>query len=223
MVGFDLQRKNMVESQVRPSDVTDRRVISAMLDVPRELFVPEHLRVTAYMDQDLLLPGDVPGGGHRALLSPRLLARMIQHLEIGDGETVLEVGTATGYGAAILSRIAGKVVALESSAAFAQDARRAFAEVGAANVEVVVAPLKDGVPALAPFSAILISGSVPRVPEALLDQLLDGGRLCVVEKRDGVGRLMQWRRTGSTFGCRAVMDAAAPELSDFALQPAFVF
>lgn len=221
MISFDLQRKNMVESQVRPSDVTDRRIIAAMLDIPREAFAPSETRALAYMDQDLPVGG--AGRARRALLAPRTLARMAQLLELEPGDRVLEVGTATGYGAAVLGRIAKEVVALECDAALAALARTSLAQEKDKNIRIVDGPLATGWAAEAPYAAILLAGAVPDVPAGLLDQLQDGGRLVAIRLENGIGRLMQWRRVGTSFAARPVGEAAAPVLPGFERTPGFVF
>lgn len=222
MVSFELQRKNMVESQVRPSDVTDRRVIRAMLAVPREVFAPVAVRATSYMDADLpVLHRD--GRTLRVLPSPRLHAKLIQALDVGETHRVMEIGTATGYGAAVLSHLAAKVVAVESDPALADEARLALASVRIANVGVVTAPLTAGAPADAPYDAILVSGAVTDVPAGVLDQLKDGGRLVAVVADGGVGRAVRWRRHGGTFDSWALFDATALILPGFERPPAFVF
>lgn len=227
MVSFDEQRKNMVESQVRPSDITDRRILRAMMAVPREAFAAPDTRATCYMDQDLPV-GPAPaqtGRPRRALPAPLVLARLIQHLELGEADRVLEVGTGTGYGAAILARIAGSVIALEADAELARQAQSNLAQsnlAGAGNVKVVAGPLGAGAPDDAPFHAILIGGWLPEIPAALLDQLRDGGRLTAVVGDGRTSRLMQWRRLGGTYDARAIGDAAAPPLPGFERKPQFV-
>lgn len=222
MVSFELQRKNMVESQVRPSDVTDRRVLRAMQAVPREVFAPVEVRATAYMDADLPVARR-NGRPTRWLLAPRLLAKLIQALEPGDAARVLEIGTATGYGAAVLSRLAARVIAVESDSALADEARLALAASGCANVAVVTAPLTAGAPVDAPYDAILVSGAVAWMPPVLLDQLKDGGRLVAVVADGGVGRAMRWRRLGGTFDPWPLFDAEAMILPGFERATAFVF
>jgi protein-L-isoaspartate(D-aspartate) O-methyltransferase len=217
------QRINMVDSQVRPSDVTDRRIIKAMLKVPREAFAPEQLHALAYMDGPL--PMSTPGDGQppRSLLPPRTLAKMLQLAEVEPDSTVLDVGCGTGYSTALLSRIAGKVIALESDSAFADRARAILRCLGVASATVVEGPLEAGAPAEAPFDAILVEGAVPEVPQALLDQLKDGGRLVAVVMPGGFGRALVWRRTGQSFASRAAFDATADVLPGFARQAGFVF
>jgi protein-L-isoaspartate(D-aspartate) O-methyltransferase len=211
-----LQRKNMVESQVRPSDVTDRRIIRAMLDIPRERFVPERSRAIAYMDEALVL------GGGRTLMAPRLVARMIQALDLGDADTVLEIGAATGYTAAILARIAQRVVALEQVPTLADAAKAALAATGADNVSVVTGDLTAGRGADAPFDAILVSGAVDELPDTILDQLKDGGRLVTVVASGPLGRVVQWRRFGGTFDQRVLFEAGAAPLPGFQRKAEFV-
>ena len=228
MVGFDVQRKNMVESQVRPSDITDRRIMRAMLDIPREAFAAEDTRALAYMDQELPvgLPTATPASAptrRRVLLAPRVLSQLLQHLDVNEGDGVLEVGTATGYGAAVLARMARTVIALECDEALAARARTVLAAQTCTNVTVAVGPLAAGWPAEAPYSAILVSGTVPEIPPVLLDQLQDGGRLTAVMLEGGVGRLVLWRRFGSHFAVRVLAEAGARALPGFDRAAGFVF
>lgn len=224
MVSFEEQRRNMVESQVRPGDVTDRRILRAMLAIPREAFAAADTQATAYMDRDLPVgpASRAPAEPRRALPSAHVLARLIQHMEIGDGDRVMEVGSATGYGAAVLARIAGEVVALESDAGLARQAQSVLASLAVGNVKVIAGPLRDGAPDDAPFHAIMLGGALPEVPAALLDQLQDGGRLTAVISDGRMSRLMQWRRLGGTYDARSIMDAAAPPLPGFERKPRFV-
>ncbi len=222
MADFALQRTNMVESQVRPSDITDRRITRAMLDLPRETFCPAAMQSTAYRDE-MLAVNDLRGARARFAVAPRVLAKMIQALELGDSSSVLEIGTATGYAAAVLSKMAVRVIAVEADPALAALARAALAANGAANVAVVESNLAEGHAAGAPYDAILINGAVQQVSRAVLDQLKDGGRLVTVVVSGNVGRLTVWRRNGGTFDSRVLSDAAAPMLADFEKPAAFVF
>jgi len=217
MIDPAVQRLNMVESQIRPSDVTDRRVIRAMAAVSRERFVPEALRTIAYADQDL------PIGEGRAMPAPRLLSRMIQALELGKADIVLEIATATGYGAAVLGRIAQTVVAVEEDARLAELATKTLTDIGADNVAVVTGPLTAGFEQEGPYDAILVTGAIGIEPAALLDQLKDGGRMVAVVASGGLGRVVQWRRTGATFASRTLFEASAPVLAGFARKAEFVF
>lgn len=216
------QRLNMVESQVRPSDVTDRRIIRAMLEVPREMFAPEPQRALAYMDEDLQVAA--PGGGKdgRYLLAPRVLAKLVQLAEIDPDCTVLDVGCASGYSSAVLAKLAKRVVALECDGGLAERARRALQELHASHVEVVEGPLEAGVPAKGPYGAILLNGAVPAVPQGLLDQLADGGRLVAVVRNGHIGRARVWRKSGVVCDARSAFDAGAKPLPGFEVQKGFV-
>lgn len=218
---YAIQRKNMVESQVRPSDVTDRRVIRAMQALAREAFVPDAVKAFAYMDGPVPLAAS--SSGKRALLAPRVLARLVQALELEAGASVLDVGSGSGYAAALLAGIAGRVIALESDKALAEAARLALAAAGAANVTVVEGELPRGWAPEGPFDAILVEGAVESIPSELLDQLKDGGRLVAVVKRGATGRASVWRRNGRGFGAIEIFDAAADLLPGFESAPAFTF
>jgi protein-L-isoaspartate(D-aspartate) O-methyltransferase len=223
MAGFELQRTNMVESQVRPSDIWDRRIIRAMQAVPRELFAAEDTRATAYCDEDLPVGNAAAGEPRRALLAPRVFAKLVQFLEIADNDRVLEVGSATGYAAAVLARIAKEVVALECDAALADRARRTLTELGAGNAKVVKGDLAQGAAADAPYAAILISGAINAPSPALLDQLCDGGRMTAIVFDGGVGRLVQWRRTGAQFDARPLAEGAGRPLPGLQARKVFEF
>lgn len=224
MSDFAVQRKNMVESQVRPSDVTDRRIIRAMAAMPRERFVPPVMQSIAYGDGAIRIAEARPGQPTRYLLSPRSTAALMQMLELDAQQRVLVVGAGTGYSAALIAQIARHVVAVEADAALAGLAAEAIAAtVPASRVSVVTAPLAGGHPADAPYDSILLEGAVADIPAALLDQLKDGGRLVAIRKENGVGRATVWRRHGSTFASRAVRDMDAGVLPGFEPRPSFVF
>jgi protein-L-isoaspartate(D-aspartate) O-methyltransferase len=223
MTDFSAQRLNMVESQVRPSDVTDQRILRAMLDVPRELFVPAEQAPLAYMDDPVPVKGRGKGGEARCLLPPRTLAKLIQLLQIGPQSVVLDVGCATGYSTAVLARLAQRVVALEADRDLARAAADTLEKLGAGNAVVIEGPLAAGAPAHGRFDAILINGAVPAVPPALLDELADGGRLAAVLARGPVRRAYVWQRSGSTVDSLPAFDAAAAPLAGFEEPAEFVF
>jgi protein-L-isoaspartate(D-aspartate) O-methyltransferase len=194
MSGFSTARQKMVDGQVRPSDVTDIRIIDAMLAVPREAFVPENKRALAYLDLDL----DVSEGGsaRQFLIKPAVLAKMLQAAEIRETDHVLVVGCASGYAAAVIAKFAGQV----------------HGAVGA-----------DGDPANAPFDVIVLNGATEIVPEKLYGQLRDGGRLVGVFAMSQPPRATIVTRSHGDFGNRALFDAAAPVLPGMERLPAFVF
>jgi protein-L-isoaspartate(D-aspartate) O-methyltransferase len=213
----------MVESQVRPSDVTDQRIIRAMLDVPRELFVPAEQAPVAYMDDPVPVTGRARSGEARCLLPPRTLAKLVQLLAIGPQSVVLDVGCATGYSTAVLARLAQRVVALESEHDLARAAAATLEKLGARNAVVIEAPLAGGAPAHGRFDAILLNGAVPSVPPALLDELADGGRLAAVLCRGPLCRAYLWRRSGTTVDRQPSFEAAAARLPGFEEPAEFVF
>ena len=224
MFDFAAARRMMVDTQVRPSDVTDLRLIAAMLDVPREGFVPLDKQALAYLDLDV--PVVMPAAGGRParyLLKPMVLAKLIQTAEIAPTDRVLDVGCATGYSAAIISRLAESVVALEEDSELATAAARRLADLGTRNVTIERRGLTAGWPSGAPYDVIVLQGAVAVPPKTLFAQLKEGGRLVCVLEEGPVGRAMLYRcRNGHVSG-RAMFDAAAPELPGFAAPAEFIF
>ena len=210
-------RRMMVDGQVRTADVTNLDLIAAMLAVPRERFVPPPLAGQAYLD------GDIPLGGGRALLKPMVLAKLIQGLQVGAAEHVLDVGCGTGYSSAVLSRLVGSVVALEENATLARQCQQVLPEVGATNVTVAIGPLTAGWPASAPYDVILLNGATEITPEALGRQLKPDGRMACVLGRAPAAKAMIFRRIEGHLVGRPIFDAGAPMLPGFAAPPAFVF
>jgi protein-L-isoaspartate(D-aspartate) O-methyltransferase len=223
MTDFRLQRLNMVESQVRPSDITDRRIVRAMLEVPRELFVPAECAPTAYSDGAAPVLPRPDGGWARFLLPPRTFAKLVQLAELAPESAALDVACATGYSAAVLARIARRVVAVESEPRLAEEATRNLRELGAANAVVVEGPLGDGAPAEGPFDAILLNGAVPSVPATLLAQLAIGGRLVAMLCEGPVCRAHVWRRGAKAIDRRPAFEGAAARLPGFEEPAGFVF
>jgi protein-L-isoaspartate(D-aspartate) O-methyltransferase len=221
MSGFSTARQNMVDCQVRPSDVTDVPIIDAMLDVPREAFVPQNQRALAYLDLDL----DVSDGASvkRFLIKPAVLARMLQAAEIKATDTVLVVGSATGYAAAVVAKIAGQVTATESDSSLAAKAGTALAGLGLGTVTVRVAAAADGDQAAAPYDVIVLNGATEIIPEGLFRQLKPGGRLVGVFATTLPPRATIVTHSHDDFGHRALFDAVAPVLPGLERVPAFVF
>ena len=217
MLDFAAARRMMVDCQVRTSDVTDLRLIAAMLAVPRERFVPKASAELAYLDADL------PVEAGRGLSKPMVLAKLLQAAEIGESDRVLVIGCTTGYSAAVIAHLAGAVVALEQDPGLAQLAKDNLQALGARNATVVTGPLVGGWPATAPYDVIVLDGAVEEVPAALLRQLKDGGRLLGVVGRPPLSKAKLFRSTGVESSSRLIFDATAPVLPGFAKPPAFVF
>ena len=175
MTDFAAQRRMMVDGQVRTADVTDLRLLAAMLELPRERFFPEEKASLAYLDLDT--PVSAPGQPVRRLLKPMVLAKMIQAAGIGPTDHVLDVGCASGYSTALLAHLAGSVVGLEEDAALARQAAEALSLAGLSNAKIVTGPLARGCAGEGPYDVILLQGSAEVVPPALFDQLREGGRL----------------------------------------------
>jgi protein-L-isoaspartate(D-aspartate) O-methyltransferase len=223
----------MVDGQVRTNDVTNLDLIDAMLDVPREAFVPEHLAALAYLDRDLELQAG--GGAPRYLLKPVATARLVQAGNIRATDRVLVVGSATGYSAAVVSRLASAVVALEENSALADAAQNTLRRLGFGTVVPVIGRLVDGWPAAAPFDVIVVEGGVEIMPDGLFAQLSEGGRLVAVmyggagggqgegPVQGQVGKATLFRSIRSEVGGRPLFDCAAPLLPGFEKAPAFVF
>jgi len=226
MTDFAEARRMMVEGQVRTCDVTDLRVLAAMRDVPRERFVPADRQAVAYLDRDIEVPRQTKPGtgkGPRCLLKPAVLAKLIQSAQVDESSRVLDVGCATGYSSAVLSRLASDVVALEEDRELAALANETLAALGCRNVTVVTGALARGAPAYAPFDVILLNGSTETVPEELIRQLKDGGRLACVLGHSPMGKATVYRSASGHATGQPVFDAAAPLLPGFAKPAEFVF
>jgi len=220
MSGFSTARQKMVDGQVRTNDVTDRRILDAMLTVPREAFVPASRQALAYLDLDL----DVSeAGAKRFLIKPQLSGKLLQAAEIGEDDNVLVVGCATGYLAALTAKLARQVTAIESDSALVAKAKDAFAALGLTNVICKAAACAEGDPSGAPYDVIVLNGATEVAPEGLFGQLREGGRLVGVSAESRPPRAMIVTRSHGEFGYRPLFDAAAPVLPGLERAAAFVF
>ena len=222
---FATARRAMVDGQVRTSDVTNLALIAAMLEVPRERFVPDGMAALAYLDRDLRLDGGTGTGApaSRWLIKPVVLARLIQAADPGPQDRVLVVGCGTGYSAAVLGRLAGSVLALETDESLAGRAQSTLSALNARNVTVVTGPFAAGWPTSAPYEIILFDGGVEAVPDAVFSQLAPAGRLVSVVVAGPVGKATYFQAVNGEVSGRAVFDAMAPVLPGLKKMPAFVF
>jgi protein-L-isoaspartate(D-aspartate) O-methyltransferase len=211
----------MVDCQVRPSDVTDLRIIDAMLAVPREAFVPDGKRPIAYLDLDIDVAAD--GKAKRHLIKPAVLAKMIQAAAISGNDRVLVVGCATGYSAAVVAYIAKEVFATEPDPALAATAKATLAGLGLANVTVGPAEPAEGDRAHAPYDVIVLDGATEIEPQRLYEQLRMGGRLVGVFATSQPPRATLVARSPADYGSRVLFDASAPVLPGLERLPAFTF
>jgi protein-L-isoaspartate(D-aspartate) O-methyltransferase len=215
---FAAARLNMVDSQLRPNRVADAVLLDAFLAVPRERFVPVAFHDAAYFDDDL------PIGNGRMMLAPMVLARLLDVAQIGATDKVLDIGCATGYGTAIVARLAASAVGVEEDAGLARQARSRLAELGVLHADIVEGPLAQGHAAGAPYDVIVIEGAVDAIPDAIAAQLAEGGRLVTVVKDGGrMGRATLMGRIQGGLSHRPLFDAAAAPLPGFGRAPAFVF
>jgi len=220
MVDFARQRQAMVDGQIRVNDVTDPRILEAMLEIPRERFVPKNRMELSYIDEDIRIREAHGAAPARFLMEPMVLAKLVQALEIEPEERALVIGCATGYSAALVAKLAREVVALEGEEALAAEARRLLSQ---PNITVVTGPMNAGWPYAAPYGAILIDGAVEFVPEAITAQLKDGGRLAAVVGTGRAAKALIHLRSGEFVSARPIFDAAIPPLPGFSRPPQFVF
>lgn len=207
---FAAARAAMVESQLRPQGITDQSVIAAFATIGRERFVPEASRALSYSDRS------VPLGEGRALMPPAALAALIQAIEPVSGERALVVGAGSGYSAAVLAHLGMKVTAIDPSPAL-------VALAAANRVSVIDGKLTAGHADGAPYDVILIDGAVNAIPDKLVAQLADGGRLAAAVGAGSVARLVIGTRSGDAFGVRSIGDASVPALPGFTRPRAFAF
>jgi protein-L-isoaspartate(D-aspartate) O-methyltransferase len=207
---FAAAREAMVESQQRPQGVTDPAVIEAMGTVQRERFLPSHTRPLAYVDRAVAI------GHGRFLPAPAVLGQLLTQMKAERGQRALVVGAGTGYSAAVLAAMGLKVTAVESAPELAAAARDQ-------RVNVIEGPLDEGCSKGAPYEQILIDGAIEYIPEAIVEQLADGGRLGTAIIDRGITRLIVGRKAGTAFGYLSIGDAGVPALPGFTRPKAFTF
>ncbi len=209
MSEFAERRRMMVDTQVRPSDVTKYPIIDAMLAVPREAFVPDAQVEGAYADQN------VPLGDGRVVVEARTLAKTLDALDINNDELVLTVGCGLGYTAAVIARMAQMVIAVEEDEALARDAAAQLLEVGADNAIVHPGALVSGAAEHGPYDVIFVEGAVETLPDSLLDQLKDGGRIAALFMSGSVGEVKIGYKSNGQISWRFDFNATAPVLPGF--------
>lgn len=214
---FAAARVKMVDNQIRTTDVTDLEILRAFLNVPRELFVPVERRELAYAG------AEIPVGAGRVLMEASPLAKLVQLAQIRPDDRVLDVGCGTGYSSAIVARLSKNVVALEEDSDLADHAKGALDAAGVGNVEVVTGSLRDGHPAGSPYDVIFVQGSVDFVPEPLLDQLAEHGRLVVVVGQGNAGMATLYVRDGDIVSDRFGFNCSLRALPGFAKPREFTF
>ncbi|MBL8663861.1 MAG: protein-L-isoaspartate O-methyltransferase [Candidatus Odyssella sp.] len=218
MTDFALARHNMVEGQIRTNKVTDPALLDALAALPREQFVPAERRSAAYVDEDLRLAGE------RYMMEPMVLARLLQAAEPTRTDVALDVGCGTGYATAVLARVTATAIGLEADPALARAAGETLARLSIDNAIVVEGRLADGYPKHGPYDIVFVNGAVEEFPQALIEQLAEGGRLVGI-RRTGAGpgaAMLLLKRRGAVAG-RTLFEAATPYLAGFAPKPRFVF
>ncbi|MBO6784855.1 MAG: protein-L-isoaspartate O-methyltransferase [Alphaproteobacteria bacterium] len=220
MSEFETARRNMVDGQLRPNRVTDDRILDVMGELPREMFVGKSKQGIAYVDEDIEI------GEGRYLAEPVVVARLVQALELTRSDSVLVIGAGTGYDAALIGRLSGPVVAIESDSVLADQASMVINHLGIDNVAVVEADLRGGYAEQAPYDVIYFGGSVDEIPDSIAGQLAPEGRLAAVlgGAENGIlGRACLMTAIGGNLSRRAIFDAGTRPLPGFEKAPAFVF
>lgn len=215
MTDYDQRRTMMVDTQVRPSDVTKFPIIDAMLSIPREAFVPDGLREAAYVGENL----DI--GDDRVLLEPRTLAKMLDALDIQSQHVVLDLGCGLGYSTAIIGRMAEFVVAVEDESGRADEAQATLSQHGIDNAAVMTGPLAEGAAKSGPYDVIIVQGAVENVPAALIAQLREGGKIACIFAEGALGVVRIGHKIDGVMNWRFAFNAGAPVLSGFQKERSF--
>jgi protein-L-isoaspartate(D-aspartate) O-methyltransferase len=206
---YTARRTMMVDTQVRPSDVTKFPIIDAMLDTPREAFVPAGMREAAYVGENLQINAD------RVVLEPRTLAKMLDALAIEPNHIVLDLGCGLGYSTAVLARMAEFVVAVEDDQALSDEAQSILSAQGVDNAAVMTGSLAEGAEKSGPYDVIVIQGAVEHVPDALLEQLREGGRIAAIFAEGALGVVRIGHKLDGQINWRFSFNAGAPLLAGF--------
>lgn len=215
---YSVARQNMVDSQIRPNGITNPDLIAAMDVVAREKFVPADKKALAYADEDIQLSGG------RFMLSPMVIGKLLQLADIKPGDLVLDVGPATGYSTALVSHLAESVVGVEQDTQLCELAGETLMDLNITNAAIICGPHAKGVPAEAPFDVIILNGRIDQLPETLLDQLAEGGRLVAIFGERHNARLAVVIKTNGQNAIHYAADAFAPVLTGFEQpEPAFSF
>ncbi|MEC7965358.1 MAG: protein-L-isoaspartate O-methyltransferase [Pseudomonadota bacterium] len=215
MTDFTARRTMMVDTQIRPSDVTKFPIIEAMLSVPREDFVPADKIESAYVEENVDL------GGSRVVLEPRTLAKMLDALDIQADELVLDLGCGLGYSSAVMARMAEAVVAVEDDEARADEAQAALSRAGADNVAVHVGALAEGAAKHGPYDVVVLQGAAEHLPEAIIDQVKEGGRIAALLVEGALGTVKIGYKIDGVMSWRFAFNAGAPVLPGFERHQAF--
>lgn len=209
MVDYSARRTMMVDTQVRPSDVTKFPIIDAMLSVPREVYVPDALREAAYIGENVDL------GGGRVVLEPRTLAKLLDAVDVQSGHVVLDLACGLGYATAVIAQIADFVVGVEDDADLAREAETLLAEQGVHNAAVMHGTLAEGAAKSGPYDIIITQGAVEQVPQAILDQLREGGRIACIFAESALGVVRIGHKIDGQISWRFAFNASAPVLKGF--------
>lgn len=214
---FEIARKAMIDSQIRPNKVIDERVVAAFASTPRENFVPKSLRDVAYVDEDLALSGG------RYLVEAMVMGRILQALELRESDTVLLVGAGTGYTAALLSQLCASVIAIDNRTTGVEKTQEMLGQMEIGNVAVLKGKLTEGYASEGPYDAIIIEGGVEVMPDALLKQLTPHGKCAAIwrETATAQGEASLWSQAGTQFTRRALFNAQVPTLAEFKAKPHF--
>ena len=215
MTDYKMRRQIMVDTQVRPSDVT-KFPIDALLNIPREKFVPDGKREAAYLGENLSI------GPSRVILEPRTLAKLLDALDIKNNELVLDIGSGLGYSSAVISRMAELVIAVEQDKSLAAESEEILSEAGADNVVVQVNKLEDGAPEHGPYDIIILQGGVEEIPLSIFNQLKNGGRIGAIFIEEGLGTARIGYKLNDNVNWRYSFNASVPIFEGFLKQKDFV-